>query len=288
MSITLKVSFRDKDRFCRYSGSFTMAGNRFALSVLLAITLVGAVASADDALDVLTRAVEDGIETIDNDVDREIIRFWMDAGDVNDDQLDRCTAEYIRQLQYEISVDEQNTRLTNPIQLYDFAVHDLLSSCGIRVDLLAREMIRSLTDLQIVRLDEPAREFDLWFSRETTVEVSLMSVAEKMMWAVGATRCLNRTGFIGAWNEGPCSTVLDRIALRDMHPLVDYTEILTEIRLHPLRLGSEISPATIGAVSIVRCCRHFSTGQALAEAWDALQTSELYRTLANYVRNNDN
>lgn len=252
----------------------------FTLSVL---SICIHFASADDAIEVLERAVENGIEAIENDDDRAIIQFWLDAGRVDDDELHRCTIDYLRTLQNRIQIDIRSTRMTDVTRLYDFVEYDLLSSCGIQVAELARQVLLPLEVNQIAKLDEPTRMFDLWFCRGTQTETSFKSVAEAMMWALGADLCLDRTSFIRTWNQGPCSGILDQVAQTSMQPLANYVAMLTDARVYPLHLGSDVSLPTIGAVSAIRYCEYFSSEQALSDAWYALQTSDTYQSIRDQI-----
>lgn len=131
--------------------------------------------------------------------DKELIRFWMNAGRADGyETSERCSVDYIKQLQHKIETDMQDTQLSNVFELYYFAELDLLSSCGDRVAYLAEEA--TLSSEESRRLLMIAAEFNKWFFHEPDeVEwVGLQGVAECMIRVLGVNKCLNSTSFMRA------------------------------------------------------------------------------------------
>lgn len=240
----------------------------FAPHVLIALIIYIRYAAADDALGTLQYAIEHGLGSIPNEQDRRIIEFWMNAGRIQDDiDMNKCCAHNLDVLRHRIESDEQATQMTDVRRLYNFAEFDLLTSCGLRVGEIARQL--PILREGARRLLVTVREFDLWFSRGTYG--SIQSVAESMMYLLRIDRYVNRTDFIDAWSRGPCSGVMERVTMRRNLALLDYAKMITETRVYPIELGDEVSIGTIAAVSIVRYCYYFRSMDTLTEVWKALQ-----------------
>lgn len=235
---------------------------------------------------VLARALDYGLNTIDDPQDRALMEFWMNAGIVNelDDVVGRCNVNYTRELQNRIESDMMSSHMDNLMELYKFVEYDLLSSCGIQLSDLAREVILSLSAQEIGALEEPIHEFNILFSRGTqNNNITFKSLAETMMWAMGADLCLNRTSFVDTWYRGPCHTILDKVSQTNMQPLMNFVDMVTDVRVHPLELSSDVRLHTVGAVSAIRYCQYFSSELNLNDAWDALQTSETYQSIRHQI-----
>lgn len=231
-------------------------------------------AEAQNALEAL-EALFAGRATQLDQRDSKLIQFWTDAGRVEDDETStRCSIDYIRQLQDKIEADMQATRLSDVIELYYYAELDLLSSCGDKVAGLAIELNPLLVDNE--NLELAVEGLNKWLHDAEDKKGSLPFVAEWMMWTVGANRCLNREEFICAWNRGPCSKVLDKLAEPRMEPLVNFVEMIDDTQINPMKLISNV-PRSL--VALAQCCRYFRSEDTLSDAWQALQHSDIYQAM---------
>lgn len=250
------------------------------LAVLFIGNLFGLAVANDDAFAMLTALTWDRDTGLDYR-ERKLVEYWMDAGTAVGNEADsRCSVDYVRQLQSKIEADIQDSLLKNVIELYYFAELDLLSSCGDRVADLAEEVILSKDDRRKVQM--VVEEFNNWYYYESnqTKWIALQCVAENMMWTMGAERCLNQKSFVSTWRRGPCSRVLNKLDQPHMQPLQNYLTMIADTRLHPSLLVSHVNPEI---VALAQCCVHFRSGQALIEAWDALQTSFFYQWMRNQL-----
>lgn len=233
-------------------------------------------AAADDAFDKL-KAFSEGSDARISQKDQKLIEFWADAGRVDDDETARCSVAYIRQLQHKIEADLRNTHLTDTIELYYYAELDLLSSCGDKVADLADELSPTLKENENLEMTVVA--LNKWLHEMGREEEMFPPVAEGMMWTVGAGRCLNRNEFTSAWNQGPCSSVLDKLTEPYMKPLRDFVSMVDDTQIDPMKLISNVSPSV---VALVQCCEYFREEGALINAWNALQDSDTYQTMYCY------
>lgn len=254
-----------------------------ALSVLVLCFLH--YAAANDALETLQSAIEHGLSSIPIEEDRRIIEFWMNAGQTEDQpESNKCSVRSLDILQRQIESDAQSTRMTNVRRLYNFAEFDLLTSCGVKVAGMARQL--TINPQLGRKLVVAVREFDLWFSRGTYG--SLQTLAESVMYLLSIDRYISKEGFLNAWNKGPCPGMLQMVIDRDIVALWDYAKMLTETRVYPIELGDEVDLAVIGAASIVRYCDYFRSEHALIEVWKTLQAGQsdqrlVYQKIRNQV-----
>lgn len=244
-----------------------------ALASLMVLVLVQ-FASADDALEVLARTVDEGLDDL-NDVDRGIIQFWSDTirSWIDDDGSGICTASQLRELEDRIESDVRNSQMTDVRALYNITEGLMIKSCSKRVEGPYEKLDHhALFNLgwAMMGLRVPGPEPD---------PENLRYIAENMRRIVSdlGFPCTNSSDFIAAWRRGPCSSSLQLLEQPDMQPLVDYIEILdyTRERLDGEVQGIPIVDSELGglleALWPIRFCLYFNSEQALTEAWNTLQ-----------------
>lgn len=229
-----------------------------------------------DAYEVLKYAQTEGLESVPVDLghnDRAMIQFWLEANKIEDDA--KCSVDYLRQLKNKIESDKENSHMLNVMEIYYATELNLLSFCGDKVAEYGGEL-RQFLEEKRGSIKMIAVEFNLWLHKTDNSEAALRPIAEWMLMNIGVQNGMEEGKFIEAWRHGQCEGILNKMSDNRMQPFANFLMMIDAAKFNPYKLRSTVSSLI---VSLVQCCEYFRSEEAIIRAWDALQTSTMYKSL---------